>query len=428
MIGLFFLWQPTIAAQVPDRVIPEISSPVAEEDGPRQIPAFRRLDSSVEALMIKWNLPGGAIAITSDERLVYARGYGVADKISGKPVRPDSLFRIGSVSKPITAVAILKLMDEGKLDLDAKAFRILEQLHPAETTQVDPRIYEVSVRQLLNHSGGWDSQVSSDPLGQFREAAAALHLTLPVDAGGIIRFMLGRPLDYAPGSRHAYSNFGYCVLGRVIERQSGLSYERYTLEHVLKPVGIRDMRIGRTLDGDRYPGEVRYYPATGVHPVLSALSAEEKLVPLPYGGYYLESMDSNGGWIASVIDLARFLTAVDGRDGRPDLLSPVTRELMLARPQPPLWVGTQTYYGLGWNVRPLKKGPLFYHTGALAGTSLATVVCMPAGQSWAALFNSMPAKPSDLNPFFAELDEVVGRAMAGVTEWPTDDLFRKYDQ
>jgi CubicO group peptidase (beta-lactamase class C family) len=383
-------------------------------------------DQLIPQLMAKWNLPGGAIAITKDERLVFARGYGIADRDSGGPVKPDSLFRIASVSKSITAVAILKLFEVGKLDLDAKAFRLLNHLQPPPKARVDPRLYEITIRQLLYHSGGWDREKSFDPLGHFREAASALKVPLPVNAETIIRYMMNRSLDFDPGTQHAYSNFGYCILGRVIERVSGQRYEDYVREQILTPIGITRMRVGHTLRKQRYPGEVCYYNAPGVSQVRSALSSSGEKVPIQYGGYYLESMDSHGGWVASAIDLARFLAAVDGRGGRPDLLKPETINLMVARPQPPLWVGTPVYYGMGWNVRPLKQGAIWYHTGALAGSSMAIIVRTPKGLSWAVLFNSMPATLSELDPFFAELDRIISQAVDNVTEWPAQDLFAEY--
>ncbi|HVN78031.1 MAG TPA: serine hydrolase domain-containing protein, partial [Terriglobia bacterium] len=349
-----------------------------------------------------------------------------ADKEIGQLAQPDSLFRIGSVSKPITAVAILKLMEEGKLDLETKVFHFLDHLKPPPKAKIDPRVQQITIRQLLYHSGGWDQQKSFDPMGRFREAASVLNVPLPVSAATVIRFMLGRPLDFDPGARHAYSNFGYCVLGRVIEKASGQKYEDYVTEHLLRPAGITRMRIGHSLSEHRYPGEVHYYSAPGVLRVPSALSSQGERVPIQYGGYYLESMDSYGGWIASAIDLVRFVNAVDGRNGRPALLKPETIDLMLARPEPPLWIGTPVYYGMGWNVRPLKKGLIWYHTGALAGSSLALVIRTPKGLSWAALFNSIPASISEVAPFFIDLDRAIGQALDQVTVWPTHDLFAQY--
>ena len=386
-------------------------------------PDLSSLDGPVESLMARWHLPGGAIAITKDERLVFARGYGLADKESGEAVKAYSLFRIGSVSKPVTAVAVLKLVEEGRLDLDASAFRLLDPLKPPEGAVIDPRLRDISVRHLLYHAGGWDTSRGPDPTDRVREAAAALRTTLPAGAEAVIRYMMGRPLDFAPGSQHAYANFGYCALGRVIEKAAGQPYEEYVRDHVLKPIGITRMRVGRTLREQRYPAEVCYYAAAGSGMVRSVLSDRKVMLPRQYGGYRLEEMDSYGGWVASVVDLARFVAAVDGRGQRPDLLKPETLQTMLGRPDPPLWAGSPVYYGMGWNVRPLKRGTLFYHSGALADSSLALIVCTPKGLSWAALFNSAPASRSAINEFFIDLDRVIGQALDQVTDWPEQDLF-----
>ena len=399
------------------------SRPVVES---KSSAAFESFDRLIPQLMAKWNLPGGAIAITKEKRLVFAAAYGLADKETGQPVQPDSLFRIASVSKPITAVAILRLIEEGKLDLETRAFQFLDHLQPPPKAKIDPRVQQISIRQLLYHSGGWDQEKSFDPMGHFREAATSLNVPLPVSAETIIRYMLGRSLDFDPGTRHAYSNFGYCVLGRVVEKASGQSYQEYVNEHVLRPAGITRMRIGHTLSEQRYQGEVCYYSAQGLSRVPSALSSRGERVPIQYGGYYLEAMDSHGGWIASAIDLVRFLAAIDGRNGDPGLLRPETIDLMLARPAPPLWVGTPVYYGMGWNVRPLKKGVVWYHTGALAGSSLALIVRTPKGLSWAVLFNSIPPSISEVAPFFVELDRAIGQAIEQVSSWPAHDLFSQY--
>jgi N-acyl-D-amino-acid deacylase len=124
----------------------------------------------------------------------------------------------------------------------------------------------------------------------------------------IIRYMLARPLDFDPGKMYAYSNFGYCLLGRVVEAVSGETYEDYVREEVLKPMGIHDMRIGKSLLEGRAPREVRY--GQGEPLMLKSIFGPKlgELVPAPYGTSCIEAMDAHGGWIASSVDLARFGT------------------------------------------------------------------------------------------------------------------------
>jgi len=370
-------------------------------------------------LMSKWGIPGGAVALVKDERLILAEGYGQADQLDNKIVVPESLFRIASVSKPITAVAVLKLYEDGLLDLDEKAFNILNDLEPPQGATVDDRIYDITIRDLLQHSGGWDRALSFDPMFMSREIAEAMGVQSPAEAETIIRYMKGQPLDFSPGERYAYSNFGYCVLGRIIERVTGQSYEDFVKKTVLEPMGITSMSIGHTLLEDRADGEVRYYDHAGAFPVQSVFPGIEELVLWPYGGFYLEALDAHGGWIASVVDLMRFVTAVDEHDVRPDFLQPSTIELMVSRPELSNWENSSWYYALGWLIRPTGDDANWWHNGSLPGT-VGIIVRSYHGLAWAGLFNS---RPYNWGTFMGELDNALWEAVNDITEWPSHDLF-----
>lgn len=367
--------------------------------------------------LINQGIPGGALAIAKDGQLVYARGFGWADQEAHQPVQPDSLFRIASISKPVTSVAILKLVEDGKLDLDAKVFCapggscLLGHLQPPPGVTVkDPRLYDVTVRHLLYHVGGWDRAKSGDPmfLPITERAARALGVPHPPSCEVIIRYMLGQRLDFAPGSTYAYSNFGYCVLGRVIEKVTGQSYEEYVKINVLKPMGVTRMQIGRTLPEARAEGEVKYYGA----PSLRCVFPDMTSCTTPYGGFYLEAMDSHGGWIASAVDLLRFVTAIDGRRP-PAFLKPETVNLMIS----PYWPGPTSYYAMGWGVQIVGTGATWDHTGALDGTR-TFLLRRYDGLAWAVLFNLR----TEIFGLYRELE----RLAAGVPEWPAHDLFGQY--
>jgi N-acyl-D-amino-acid deacylase len=345
-------------------------------------------DRAFRALMDRWDIPGGALAVLEDGEIVLARGYGYADVGQGELIRPDSLFRIASVSKPVTAVAILRLVQEGKLDLDAPVFSLLAEIQPPEWASVDPRTYEITVRHLLEHSGGWDHGVSGDPMFKTAEIAREMESLDPADCPSVIGYMFGRALDFDPGSQWAYSNFGYCVLGRVLEETSGQTYEDFVRSEILEPIGLESMRLGRTRLADRRLGEVRYYDYEGAALVRSVFPEVSALVPMPYRGFHLEAMGAHGGWVASATDLARFVWALD--TGSPaTFLESETRTVMLARPEPPSWDGTSRYYGLGWQVRPAGKGSNWWRTGSMPGSS-AVLYRTSAGLVWAALFNTRP--------------------------------------
>ena len=375
------------------------------------------VDEAISTLMRRWEIPGGAVGVVKDGRLVYARGFGYSDAAAGEAVAPDALFRIASVSKPITGVAVAKLVEDGRLDLDAGAFALLADLAPPPGAARDPRLASITVRQLLHHAGGWDRDRSFDPMFRTTEAPATPGTPIPAGAETIIRYMLGRPLDFDPGSRYAYSNFGYAVLGEIIERAAGTSYEQYVTGAVLAPMGIRRMRLGGSLPGARAPGEVRYYdPGTAT----SVFPGGER-VPFPYGGFHLEAMDAHGGWIASAADLLRFVTAVDGLPTRPDVLRRATIDTMTARPPAPLWEGSPVYYAQGWLVRPAEGN--WWHDGSLPGTA-SIVVRTGGGLAWVALFNARAMLPG--SAFEAQIDGAMWRAVRGVTAWPAHDLFARY--
>lgn len=383
------------------------------------VPRMQSFDRIITELMMRYEVPGGAVAVVKDGRLILAHGYGWADMDLKQPVQPDSLFRICSISKPVTAVTILKLVEDGRLDLDAKAFRIIEHLKPPAWASVDPRIHNVTVRDLLQHSGGWSRARSFDPMFISERVANAMGVDPPPEPEAIIRYMLGQRLDFDPGTAYEYSNFGYCVLGRIIEKITGQKYEKHARDEILAPMGIASMQIGHTFLKDQAEKEVHYYDHPGAILVRSVFLNTPDLVPSPYGGWYQEALDSHGGWIASAIDLVRFAASVDGLR-QPALLNPQTVRLMLSRPSPPLWVGSSYYYGLGWEVRSTRIGDLNWgHTGSLPGSS-TILVRTYHGMAWTALFNT---RPKEEVRFINEVDRGLWQAASEVTSWPTHDLF-----
>jgi N-acyl-D-amino-acid deacylase len=382
----------------------------------------KRLDSfdrMMREYMERNRVPGAALAVTDRGRVVFARGYGYSDVATREQVTPDSLFRIASISKPITSVAILQLVEQEKLKLDDKVFAVLD--YEADITaagdRFDARQRDITIRHLLEHRGGWDRDLSFD--GMFRSVEFAAKLGLPAPAGpdAVIRSMLGQKLDFDPGHRYAYSNYGYCLLGRVIEKLSGQSYEQYVQEHVLAPLDIHAMRIGKTrLDG-RQPGEVRYYyPGRGPSVFQDDLGEN---VPWPYGGWYLEAMDSHGAWLASATDLAKFAAAFDDPQNC-KILSAESIATMFARP--PGLAGYEengeekaVFYSLGWFNRKVGEGQQNnWHTGSLAGTA-TILIRRHDGRNFAALFNARSSP--DASHFGRDIDPRLHQAAKEVSEW-----------
>lgn len=385
-------------------------------------------DEMMQDIMQKHRIPGAAVAVTNQGKLLFAKGYGYADIAEKEPAKPTSLFRIASISKPITAVAILQLMEQKKLSLDDRVFDILDfedEIRKAGD-DFDARQREITIKHLLEHRGGWDRDKSFDAMFQSVRFAKQFDVPPPAKPDIIIRAMLRQKLDFPPGERYAYSNYGYCLLGRVIEQLTGQGYEEYVKQNVLAPIGIHDMRIGRTHSEHRAEGEVRYYhPETGK----SVFAADlDETVPWQYGGWYLEAMDSHGAWLASAVDLARFATAFDDPKNC-KILSAESIELMHARP--PGLAGHEensdeknVFYSLGWSNRVQSDGQIHHwHTGSLAGTA-TLLIRRHDGKHFVALFNARTSPHAD--HMGREVDNRLHQSAAKVKTWPKEDLFPKF--
>ncbi|HUF62835.1 MAG TPA: serine hydrolase [Verrucomicrobiales bacterium] len=379
-------------------------------------PRMRSFDETVQGFLEEHRIPGAALAVVDEGRLVYARGYGYADVGKRELVRPESLFRIASISKPLTAAAALRLVEGGKLSLeDRAADHLTLDAGLSDAAAFDPRLREVTIRQLLQHRAGWDRDVSFDPMFQSRRFAEAQGVDSPADIPAVIRAMAGQTLDFEPGERYAYSNYGYCLLGRIIEKVAGKGYEEAVRELVLAPLGMKETRLGKTLREAAAPGEVRYYDPGRGKSVYAADDGE--LAPNAYGTWHLEAMDAHGGWLSSALDLARFAAAMSDPEGCP-ILSKESMAEMFSRPEGHQEEGR--YYSLGWFNRDTAGGSNHWHTGSLPGTA-TLLVLRPDGKAWVILFN---ARVSSTSKHVASgIDPLLHRAADAVVSWPAQNLF-----
>jgi CubicO group peptidase (beta-lactamase class C family) len=253
--------------------------------------AFPQIDSVMQAFAARQRVPGIAYGIVVDGRLVHVGTAGYRDLSSRAPVDTSTVFRIASMSKSFAAAAILQLRDEGRLSLDDPAERYVPELAGLRDGAGDaPRI---TIRHLLSHSAGFPED---NPWGDQQLAATDQELSAMM-RGGI-------PFSTAPGTGYEYSNFGYAILGRIVANVSGMPYERYLTERILRPLGM----TSTTLEPSAVPANRL---AHGYRLVDGEWVEEPQL---PHGAF-----GPMGGMLTSLSDLARWvglmLDAWPPRDG-----------------------------------------------------------------------------------------------------------------
>lgn len=373
-------------------------------------PAIADAEAHIAKFLEKWNIVGASVAITKNEKLIYAKGFGYADKASKNFVQPKHLFRVASISKLITAVTIMHLKEQGQLALDDKVFGEQGILNDSIYQGIrDPRVKDVTIYHLLTHSAGWD-RYSGDPVFMPYTIHREMNVDLPVDLETTIQYTLSkRRLDFAPGTRSSYSNFGYAVLGKVIEKISGLDYESYVTSNILNPLGIFDMHLGHSRKSKLLSNEVNYYLNSRYKKAYSSFDYR-KQVTRHYGANNLQVLGAAGAWIASPVELMKLLVHIDGHPKKKDILSEASLNQMAqtrAGFKPIGWVST-TYNGI-WK-----------RSGTLAGTSALLKRCNN-GYSWVMLVNTSNDQGHE---FTYKIDEMMSEFISDVQEWPQHDLFQ----
>ena len=352
-------------------------------------PAFGEVNEAVAVFLKKWKIKGASLAVAKDGRLLYAKGFGYADVERCAEVTPTHVFRVASVSKLVTATAVMRLVEQGRLSLDDRVFGSEGILSDFVSCEIcDERALHITVRHLLEHSAGWDASNGDDPMFMGHAIAHERRLPQPVGVKDIACFVLSRRLSFEVGHHSEYSNFGYALLGAIVEKAAGVTYESYVREALLAPMGITNMRLGNSYPRDRYAGEVSYYDVSGAKPV-AAFDNPSLLVPKARGGYDMRALGAAGGWVASPVALLRFALCIDGSPEVPDILLPESVEKMARR--------DSIFDPLGWRMADEHR---WLRTGTLIGTS-AALVRDTSGWTWAFVVNTSSKKGADF-PFDVE--------------------------
>ncbi|WP_139488400.1 serine hydrolase [Brevibacillus dissolubilis] len=348
------------------------------------------IDQTVTTFMNNHRVPGLSLALAHRGRLVLSQAFGLANTATNERVTTNHLFRIASVSKPITSVAVFRLIEAGRLNLGDRVFgpnSILGNTYG--TLPANSPINQITVQHLLEHTSGWAT--SQDPMFTMFNLNQDELITWMLDPAN------NRPLTHTPGTRFEYLNFGYLVLGRVIEQVSGQTYADYVRQNVLAPSGITDMHIAGDTLAQRRPNEVVYYSQTAAWN--------------PYA-IRVSRMDAHGGWIASAKDLVKFALRVDGFATVPDILRPATLGTMITPTTAPRPDMTPANYAKGWAINALGN---YWHLGDLPGT--ASILVRTNNQYvWAILANSR--NDAQLDQMRADIDALMWTIINRITDWP----------
>ncbi|MCR6720282.1 MAG: beta-lactamase family protein [Chitinophagaceae bacterium] len=370
------------------------NAPHREDPPPPPQNDIAAIDQKATQWMTQNNMPGLSIAISKDGKLVYTKAYGVSDKENNTPLTTDSEFRIASVSKLITSVAVMKLVQDGKISMDQKVFGSGGILGTTYGTQPYKQyVTDITLSHLLHHTaGGWGQ--NNDPA--FTNPA--------LNATEVINNTLNNVLlTSAPGTAFNYSNFGYMLLEKIIEKASGKSYVNYVNDEIWKKVGAKQSGIASTSLAGRTQKEVKYY-------------AQGSDVNLVYDYTSFQRAAGAFGWRSTPKDLLLFATAVDSSNTRPDILSLATIKTMVTTTPASTGFGGMEF-GCGWVIENAE----WYWWGSLPGT-FAMLYRNKNGICVAATANSR-RQPTPENALYSFINVINTAAFDNTIPWQNIDQF-----
>lgn len=341
-------------------------------------PELHAMDSIMQRYLKRWEIHGAQLAISRHDSLLYARGFGYADKDRQISMEPSYIMRMASVSKLVTATGIMKLRDMGKIRLSDKVFGpkgILNDTFYVNSIR-DKRYFDITVEQLLRHKAGF-TNYAGDAIFSTRYIMQQNHLTTPPDHRTLLRIVLRRHLGYTPGTAQRYCNIGYTLLSLIIEKRTGMSYNDFMQRYVLNPAGCYDFHIAGNYLKDRRPNETVYYMHSSSVPV-PEFNNSGRMVVRCYGENDITTALGAGAWLASAAELCRLVASIDGDRIVPDVISPQAVKLM-TQEMP------DHQFSLGWNFTPRNRP--WIRTGSLVGTS-ALVLRYPDGECWVFITNT----------------------------------------
>lgn len=339
--------------------------------------ALEPMDRKMSRFMDKWDLRGMSVAVTRHDSLIFAKGYGWSDEKFGIALEANQVMRIASSSKLITAVAVMKLCEEGRLSLNAKVFGpkgiLSDTIYSNAIT--DERLYELTVDHLLVHKGGFATRYG-DPMFNIRDIMTADSLTEAPRGADLARRVLRRRLMAAPGEIRRYSNFGYMLLSLVVEKAAGKDYWDYVMNDLLGEVCSGGFYPATNYLSERYDCESCYYAPDTV--MVEEYNGSGKMVPRVYGGTDVYGLMGAGGWVASAPAIARLVASIDGDNGVPDILTAKSIALMTE-------YNEESAMCRGWS--HIEKDGSWLRTGTLYSAH-SFVKHYPDGECWVIVTNT----------------------------------------
>ncbi|GLJ32434.1 hypothetical protein SUGI_0652670 [Cryptomeria japonica] len=383
-----------------------------------------KFDQLMEKLMAYGNVPGAQLALAKDGHLKYFKAFGVANRQNGELLTTRHIMRYNSISKFITGVAILKLVQEGQLSLEDKPFLFLDNLSPPTGAVVDPRLFNVTIQHLLQHCAGWNDSLPGRNVFILPGALYASHSlgqTAPPTVYDVIRYMKGLALDFDPGSAMYYSNLGYAVLGRVIEKVSGMKYANYMQEHIFIPLGLTGLRMAESPEDRLAQNEVHYHGFDGVDNLLLSIFPGQGYVNGSYGIVDYRNLDSAAGWTGNAADAVRFMDHIDGHR-QPAILEGHMVNMMLNAPMPSNRSLIEDRYfdhsrGLNVYVSVGRDGKIksFQHGGAGVGAMSLVMRFVDSNVTFAFVLNTCP-----LGEFVYDAIGNLTHLVHTIKDWPID--------
>jgi CubicO group peptidase (beta-lactamase class C family) len=334
--------------------------------------ALQAFERFVAERMAGDRIPGLSIGFIEGD-FSWARGFGWADVENQSPAKPESSYRLASISKTITAAAILKLAEEGKIKLDAEI--------QAYVPYFPRKKWPVTVRQLLGHLSG---------IPHYRNDAVESHIKEPKDTRQSLAIFQDFPLVAEPGTRYVYSSYGYDLLGAAVEGASGLPFGLFLKTRIFDPLGMTDSRLDN-------PGEIIPNRVRGYQLVNGRLRNSEYVD--------ISSRFGAGGIRSTVLDLLTYARGIM----KGDILNKATWRMMFTTQVLPN--GQATWYGLGWRVRPWNGHFSVGHTGSQPETRTQLLLLPEDGIAVAAACN---LEGANLLPYVRRLADLALEEESGL--------------